>query len=225
MQYLIANWKAQKTHPEIQEWMNTFVTLIECNDAITQALESQKLTIIICPSHPFILTVKDLSKNTGLYVGSQDISPKEPGKYTGEVPAQLLNDIVEFAIIGHSERRFHFQESEEIIAQKILHCSGNHIQPILCVRGVQDKVYPPAHIIAYEPVAAIGTGQNEEPQLVVETKKKLDLPSETYFLYGGSVTKDNIKAYIDTGEIDGYLVGTASLDAEHFFQLAQLLSI
>ena len=223
MQYLIANWKANKNLEEIHDWFETFLTLLEQDEKVTHALESQEIHIIICPSFPFLLTVKELTKNTGLSVGAQDISVKAPGKYTGEVPAVLISNIAEYTIIGHSERRSYFGETEEIIKEKIALATSNDITSISCLRNSEDIVPQNATIIAYEPVSAIGSGQNEEPALVMEMKRRLNLGTEQSFLYGGSVTRDNISAYAQTGEISGYLVGTASLDATHFFELARAI--
>lgn len=221
MQYLIANWKANKTLEEIHAWFETFLTLLEQDENLTRALESKNLHIIVCPAFPFLLTVKELTKNTGLSVGAQDISVKAPGKYTGEVPAALIRDIAEYTIIGHSERRSNFGETEEIVKEKIALATGNDITSIACIRTSEDIIPQHATIIAYEPVSAIGSGQNEDPALVIEMKRRLNLGTEQSFLYGGSVTRDNIAEYVHTREIDGYLVGTASLDAQHFFDLAK----
>lgn len=223
MQYLIANWKANKNIEEIHAWFETFLTLLEQDENVTHALESKDLHIIVCPSFPFLLTVKELTKHTGLSVGAQDISVKTPGKYTGEVPATLVHDMTEYVIIGHSERRSYFGETEEMIKEKITQANENAIIPIACLRNTEDIRSEHTPIIAYEPVSAIGSGQNEEPALVLEMKLKLSLRTDQFFLYGGSVTRDNIATYAQTGEIDGYLVGTASLDARHFFDLAKAI--
>ncbi len=224
MIYLIANWKAQQTLSQMQEWVDTFSTLLEADEEVSNAIASNKLQIIVCPEYPFILAAKEMLTHSGLHIGAQNVSSKEMGKYTGEVPAEILTDIVDYAIVGHSERRSHFHETDEEIAQKIIQCKQHSLNPVLCIRGESDNIPDGVKIIAYEPVGAIGSGQNEDANLVLEMKDKLKLSEDTIFLYGGSVSKDNIMSYANSGKIDGYLVGTASLDASHFFALAKLLS-
>ncbi|CAN5147417.1 triose-phosphate isomerase [soil metagenome] len=220
MQYLIANWKTEITFAEIQIWTATFTKLISENSSVNAAIENKDLCIVVCPPYPFIAYVEEQLQDIGVYVGSQDVSKKDQGKYTGEVTAQVLRRMVDFAIVGHSERRTNFKETDEDIAEKIQQCTANDIQPILCIRGTEDKIPAESKIIAYEPVAAIGTGQNADPASVVEMKKQLALAEDVSFLYGGSVKKENIRSYHDTGEIQGYLVGSASLDATNFCWLA-----
>lgn len=223
MQYLIANWKAQMTYENVKEWITLYKKTLSQNGPVQEAIASGSLTIVICPSYPFIPYVLEQLKDTKIHLGSQDVSEKESGKYTGEVTAAALKDMAEYAIVGHSERRSHFAESDSQISQKITQCNNNAIQPILCVRNTEDQLQHNIKIVAYEPVAAIGSGQNEDPALVVDMKKRLSLPQGCSFLYGGSVSRDNIADYARTKEIDGYLVGTASLDAEHFLALAEQL--
>lgn len=223
MQYLIANWKAELTYADAQEWVTLFARLLSENNSVTSAIQDKKLSIIVCPPYPFIPFVKDNLQNKGILIGSQDISSKERGKYTGEVTAHAMKDIIQYAIVGHSERRVHCNETDAQVFEKIMQCANNAIQPILCIRDTNDTLHAEAKIIAYEPVAAIGSGQNEDAAAVIEMKKKLMIPAATTFLYGGSVDRDNIRQYTQTGEIHGFLVGSASLHADHFFSLAQEL--
>ncbi|PIZ65597.1 hypothetical protein CO051_01945 [Candidatus Roizmanbacteria bacterium CG_4_9_14_0_2_um_filter_39_13] len=229
MRYLIANWKAQMTKNDIVQWAYEFSTLMqknsEENKALKSALEKNSLQIIICPPFPHImLTGKLLSDYNGIYMGAQTVSPKEPGKFTGEVTAATLHEICGYVLIGHSERRSHFNESEEDIQNQIQQCVREKIAQILCVRNGNDIVYPEAQIVAYEPSDAIGTGENADVSEVIDMKSKLKLSNDTVFLYGGSVDSDNIEGYLLTGQIDGFLVGTASLDPDKFYQMAVSMS-
>ncbi len=224
MKFLIANWKAEMEFPAIQEWVATFSRLFSENKAVQQAIENHTVTIIVCPPFPFIPYVLQQLKHTHINVGMQDVSSQPAGKFTGEVSAKSMEEFVSHAIVGHSERRTHFNESEECIAKKIIQCTAHGIQPILCIRGTQDTLHAHSKIIAYEPPAAIGSGNNEDPLAVVEVKHTLTISPDTAFLYGGSVNRDNAHNYIKTGEIDGFLVGGASLDASHFFELALKLT-
>ncbi len=223
MIYLIANWKSEQSSYDIKEWITIFRNVLSQNEKVKNAINAKTLSIIICPPYPFISYISEQLEGTGIHIGSQDISSKEPGKYTGEVTAAVLKGLIDHAIIGHSERRTHFQETDKIIGEKVTQCVSQEISPILCIRGTMDVLHVGAEIIAYEPVSAIGSGHNEKPSEVVEMKQHLALPENSAFLYGGSVSKVNILAYAATGEIDGYLVGTTSLDPDHFMALADLL--
>ena len=123
MKYLIANWKAQMTFFQTQLWIQTFIQHIQEEQYVLSALENDQLAIIICPPFPFIHAVKEqLQEIPNIHVGAQTISSVEEGKYTGEVTAKALSGIADFAIIGHSERRSHFHETEQNLQQKIDQC-------------------------------------------------------------------------------------------------------
>lgn len=222
MKYLIANWKAQMTYNQVQEWIRQCKQILAEDIIIKRNGDNNNLTIIICPPHQFILYVKEQLKDISfIQIGAQDISHIEEGKFTGEVTAKALQGIIDFAIIGHSERRSNFEESEEIISQKIAQCVTYGIKPILCVRDQNDIMYSDVSLVAYEPVSAIGTGHNMNPQEVIEMKKQLSLSSDVQFFYGGSADEKNCKEYLQTDNIDGFLVGSASLDAKRFLEMAQ----
>lgn len=221
MKYLIANWKAQMTFSQIQEWTREFRQQIDENSQLKNKLTDNPISIILCPPHPFILYVKDqLHDYPFIKIGAQDISTIEEGKFTGEVTAKALQGIIDYSIIGHSERRSNFGETEKHIEQKIQQCQKYNIEPILCVRDEKDSMYPAVKILAFEPVSAIGTGKNMDPLQVIEMKKKLAVSPENSFLYGGSADETNCAGYYKTGEIDGFLVGNASLNPTKFFEMA-----
>jgi len=222
MKYLIANWKAQTTLFEIVKWIETFKDQLANDQKLQEKLNNNELKIIICPPFPFILYVKNHFKDIqGIEVGAQDVSAFKEGKYTGEVTAKALKDITNYSIVAHSERREHFQESEQEIEHKISLCDQYNITPVLCVRNATDTVYPSASVIAFEPIEAIGTGENADVDYVLEMKKKIQLPEGAAYLYGGSADSANINDYLKTGEIDGFLVGTASLDPQEFYAMAR----
>lgn len=226
MKYLIANWKAQMTLNDILEWLRVFMLSLQNNQTLITKLKNNELSIVICPPFPFIPTVRDHIKNiTGMYVGAQDVSTVAQGKYTGEVTADALKDIADYVIVGHSERREHFHETEKQIELKMSLADQYSIRSIQCVRNEQDAIYDHAKLIAYEPVEAIGTGANAAVEDVLSMKKRLSIPENVPFLYGGSADTSNIHDYLKTHEVDGFLVGTASLDAKEFYQMAiQMIS-
>ena len=223
MKYLIANWKATKNIKEAVFWCEEFNSLLKSNDKVMSSLKNKKLKIIICPSHHLIYSVKNkINRALNISIGAQDISFFEKGNYTGEVSAQNLKGLIDYCIVGHSERRKYLKETENMIDQKISLLRDYDIEPILCIRDKKDFIYKDTKIITYEPVYAIGTGNNESLNKVLEMKKKLHIDLDNLFIYGGSVNETNIKIY-QSDEINGYLVGTASKDPQDFFNIARQL--
>lgn len=223
MKLLIANWKASITVPQAMEWLHTFLDYVNKENVETK-LEEADTHIIICPPFPLIPVIKEhclLYKN--INVGSQTVSSEGHGAFTGEVTAELLKEYSSYAIIGHSERRKYFHLTEEEISQQVGQAIAHDIAPILCVRNEHDTMYEHVNYIAYEPVDAIGSGHNADVNDVIAVKQKLNLPENTSFIYGGSVDEQNIASYLQSGEIDGFLVGTASLQADSFIKLVEVM--
>ena len=219
MKYFIANWKARITADQALNWSKDFGDKISADTVLQTELNNDKIRIVICAPYPFLLLLRNQFNNhKNILLGSQDISPFDEGAYTGEVTAKMLQGTIHYSIIGHSERRHFFHEIEETIGRKIGQACSHGIEPILCIRGPKDKIHPAVKIIAYEPVEAVGTGNNENLQQVIEMKKKLKLAANTVFIYGGSVDPADINSYTATGEIDGFLIGNASLDPIEFYQ-------
>lgn len=215
MKYLIANWKAHKTIQEVDQWISELTR----HDL---SMVKNNLQLIICPPYPFIHLVKErLKKFSFCSVGAQDVSYFGSGAYTGEVTAENLAQLVDYVLIGHSERRKYFDETATILFQKTSRAIQHNIKPIFCIRDRGDMI--PSHVpfVAYEPVAAVGTGNNEPLENVLSVKKRLRLDKKTCFIYGGSVNIENISKYISSAEIDGLLVGAASLQTAHFFMMAR----
>ncbi len=212
MKYFIANWKANKNLAEVKDWINQFLKVYQ------PKLDS---TIIICPPSPFLTIIKQkINQIQNLKLGAQDISLYEEGAYTGETTAKSLAGLVDYVIIGHSERRKYFNETNETVAKKIALTNKYQIEPILCIRDESDWLKNSGvKIVAYEPVYAIGTGNNEPVNKVVNLKDKLQLSPNCSYLYGGSVNTNNIKDYVQSDKIDGFLVGGASLDPLSFNEI------
>jgi triosephosphate isomerase len=125
MKYFVANWKANKNLKEAKEWLNEFLKLYQ---------PQENKMVIICPPFPLLTELRDkIYKVKNLKLGSQDLSFFEEGPYTGEVTAKTLQGIVDYALIGHSERRKYFKESSEIISKKIVFAKKYQIEPILCL--------------------------------------------------------------------------------------------
>ncbi len=214
--WIIANWKSNKDIAEALEWVSTVGPKIE---------RKESLKIVVCPQFDALEEVKKAVQvgNFPLMVGSQDLSPFPPGAYTGEESAQSLSLFAELAILGHSERRQNFGETDETVAQKTTQAIQNSIIPLVCVQGKDTGVPEGCKLVAYEPVFAIGTGNPDTPENAEEVAKALKQKygGDTEVLYGGSVTHENASAFIKQENISGLLIGKASLDAEEFVRIVQ----
>jgi len=220
MKYFIANWKAHKNQKEVGTWLNTFIKVVKNSPNIKSNLNNNKIQIVICPAFPFFFSLKEKIKEfNNIFIGSQDISKFDEGEYTGEVDGKMLQDYVDYVIIGHSERRKLLNENNEILFQKVKHAKKYDIKPIFCIRGEQDPIPKEVKIIAYEPVSAIGTGDNETLPNVLQIKQRLKISPDIKFLYGGSIDKNNALNYLKSDEIDGFLIGTASLNPISFAEI------
>jgi triosephosphate isomerase len=218
---VVANWKSNKTLSEAIEWAQEF----------EKQEKKANRQYVVCPPFPLIPFVLDLIKQ-GVSLGTQNLSPYGAGAYTGEVSAINLKDLgITHTILGHSERRKYFQESSATVAQKVTQALDFGIQPIVCVD--RDQIEEQAQaltaeqkkqiIVAYEPVHAISTfGGKEDP--IEETIQVIDQIRDTFgeesvVLYGGSVNLENSIVYLENDNIDGALVGGASLQTTVFAQL------
>lgn len=217
-------------------------------EAVALAKDSDFKSVVVAPPFPFIEEVGKVLKKAKL--GAQDIFWESKGAFTGEVSAQELKDLcVEYVIIGHSERRHKLGETDEMIAKKLKAAAENGLTPVLCVgetkkekdSGKKEAVIerqlkiglsllsqkPKAKsqklLVAYEPVWAIGTGDPETPESARETIQFIKKTLSTKVLYGGSVNSNNLADYLKFKEIDGALVGGASLNKEEIKKMAILL--
>lgn len=214
VKWIIANFKSNKSIKEALEWVDYVGPMLE---------RRENIKVVVCP---VILDVEEVKKavlvgSYPLIVGSQDLSPFDTGSFTGEEPARLLKEVIDFTILGHSERRQNLGETDQMIAKKVKEAKVNNITTLICVQGVDTPIPEGVDLVAYEPIFAIGTGSPDTPEnanLVAETvNSKYDriLP----ILYGGSVTSKNAKAYLDQPNLSGLLVGKASLDPEEFLRI------
>lgn len=214
--YIIANFKSNKSISESIAWVEAVGPKLEKRD---------DLVVVVCPPFTDLSEVKH-AVTVGHYplqVGSQDLSPFDEGAYTGEESANLLKDVVSFAIIGHSERRQNFNETNEQVAEKVHQALSVGITPVVCVQGADTPIPDQSPIVAYEPIFAIGSGQPDTPQNAnnVADQIKQSHP-QTAVLYGGSVNEENLKAYLEQPMIDGCLIGGATLDPEQFLKIIEV---
>ncbi len=239
---IAANWKMNKTVSETEEYIKKFLKLVE---------HPESREILLCPPFTSLYVAGKMLEGTGVKLGAQNCFYEKKGAFTGEISIPMLKEVgCEYVIVGHSERRHIFGESDELINKKLVACIENGIRPILCVgekkeereAGMTFKVvetqirlafsgieeHTDRVDIAYEPVWAIGTGIPATPEDAVEVHsfirnllKEINPKAEgkTRILYGGSVKPENASEFMKHEEINGLLVGSASLDPESFAKI------
>lgn len=209
--WLIANWKSNKTISEARDW------ILKVGPQIPK---KENLKVVVCPTFSCLSEIKKIISvnNFSIMVGSQDLSPFGSGAYTGEESASLINQLVDLSIIGHSERRQNFGESDEMVAKKVEQANLNKIIPLVCIQAEDTPVPPDCQLIAYEPVFAIGTGNPDTPENANQVAGKFSQG----LIYGGSVNSENIASFISQQNINGALIGGASLDAGEFIKIIKI---
>jgi triosephosphate isomerase len=244
--YVIAgNWKMNLDIAEV----GSYFTKI-CN-----IKDYKKVTMILCPAYPLLIYAQEMSKDTCVHIGAQNVSEYEKGAYTGEVSASILKSIyINYCIIGHSERRQFFGETDDTIRQKWLRLRERKISPIVCIgETLQEResgetfavidrqlkgIFRDMQLdsgedlnIAYEPVWAIGTGKTATPQMAQEVHKYIrdsltqlygDIANHIPILYGGSVKPTNIKELLTMPDINGALIGGASLLPDDYAEMVKI---
>jgi len=192
----------------------------------------------VCPPFPFLAEVAEQLRGSTVALGAQNVSEHAQGAYTGEVSAAMLKELgCRYVIVGHSERRQIYGEADKQVAAKYDAASGAGLTPILCVgetlaereAGKTEDVVArqlgavafKEGVLAYEPVWAIGTGKNATPgeAQAVHAFLRKRVPPDTTILYGGSVKAQNAKAIFAMPDVDGGLIGGASLVAEDFLAI------
>ena len=207
---------------------------------------------LVCPPFISLKPVKDVLQKSSVMVGAQNMYFEEKGAFTGEISPKMLAGICDYVILGHSERRHIFGESNEIIDKKIRVAIENLLKPIFCIgetleenesgrteeiltrqlMASSERVYFfSGLVIAYEPVWAIGTGKSATAEVANKTISFIrqlvrhrhgdEIADSIRILYGGSVTAENISDLIVQPEIDGALVGGASLKADDFVSITR----
>lgn len=240
---IAGNWKMNKNRQEAQGFMKEFIPLV----ADTQN------EVVICAPYLDLSSLVEMTKGTNVKIGAQNVHWEEHGAYTGEVSASMLKEVgVEYVIIGHSERRQYFNETDEIVNKKIKVAFEHGLKPIVCVgetleqreQGITkqvitnqtklaleglDREQVEHTIIAYEPIWAIGTGKTATSEDANNSIKEIrqeiaqiygqNVAQRVIIQYGGSVKSANAKELFTTSDIDGGLVGGASLKAEEFSKI------
>jgi len=238
---IAANWKMHKTPDHARDFFRVFLPLVQNHD---------RDEIVVCPTYLAIDAAVQAAKGSNVAIGAQDVYWQKEGAFTGEICSSMLLAVgVTHVIIGHSERRQYFGETDDTVNLKLKSALEAGLIPIVCVgevleereAGLTDDVLrrqclrafnkvsakkAATLVVAYEPVWAIGTGKTATPQLAADAHAIIRAEASESFgpefaanlriLYGGSVKPDNAHALMSEEEIDGALVGGASLDPSSF---------
>jgi len=222
---------------------------------IAEKLDSVELNadVVICPPFPYLELTSDLAQESNFFAGAQNVASFDNGAYTGEVSSEMLASMnVDYCIVGHSERRKYFNETNQEIATKITKLLKDDIKPIFCLGEVLEEREAGKHfevvqkqleeslfnltsqeilnvVIAYEPVWAIGTGKTATSlqaqemhafiRSLLDKKYGNEIAEEISILYGGSCNAKNAKELFANKDVDGGLIGGASLKAEDFIAI------
>lgn len=240
---IAGNWKMNKTASEAKVFVENLIPLINKDDR----------EVILIPPFTSLMIVSEKIRGTNIKLGAQNMHWEKEGAFTGEISPLMLLDLgIQYVIIGHSERRQHFYESDEIVNKKVKSALSFGIKPIICVgedlkireegraeEFVEEQVKGALEgltsenvreiIIAYEPIWAIGTGKNatgsDANRIIVKIREVVtrlygkEISETVRILYGGSVNSKNIKEFMSFEDIDGALVGGASLKADEFSKI------
>jgi triosephosphate isomerase len=244
--YLIAgNWKMNGSNAANAELVDGIIAGMPQSDTVS---------LLVCPSFPYLATIADKLSGTGIALGAQNVSQHAAGAFTGETAPAMLTDVgCTHVIVGHSERRAIMGESSETVAAKFRAAQDAGLIPVLCVGETQEQresgqteavvdeqlnaviddsgidAFRSA-VIAYEPVWAIGTGLTATPEQAQDVHQHIrgvlgarnqDIADAVKILYGGSVKGDNAAGLFGKPDIDGGLIGGASLKAADFLAIAE----
>ena len=239
---LVANWKMNMTIQESSE----LVGGISDNYP-----DSSCISVVVCPSFICLESVSSLLMSDPMSLGAQNLHWENQGSFTGEVSGAMLKSVgCEYVIIGHSERRQYFGETDEMVAKKMRMAFSNDLIPILCcgesesdrdakihydviarqLNAVLNTVENNQFVIAYEPIWAIGTGKTASSEIaqdmlhfirtqVLAKRFSPDVAKSTRILYGGSLNKNNAEDLFNQPDIDGGLIGGASLKVDEFLAM------
>ena len=240
---IAGNWKMNTTKGEAVELAGLMKPGLEAIDSVEK---------VVCPPFISLASISEMLRGSSIAVGAQNMHHESSGAYTGEVSPAMLADLCQFVILGHSERRHVFGETDDYVGKKVKAAVEVGLRPIVCVgEQLQEREDGNAEaivdqqivlglegietlgdlVVAYEPVWAIGTGKAATPEdaqsMMAHIRHTLTArygvaaAAEVSLLYGGSVTADNVADFVGGPDVDGALVGGASLDADSFVRLVR----
>ena len=244
---IAGNWKMNTNPTEAVTLVREMLTELDMITGVEK---------VLCPPFVSLVAVRELIEDTSIELGAQNMYFEDKGAYTGEISPAMLVDLCDFVILGHSERRQYFAETDEVINKKVKKALQCGLKPILCVgESLEDneaarteeiivgqilsalsEVNPTSQlVVAYEPIWAIGTGRAATGKqasatiaLIRNTIANLwdgDMAQAIRILYGGSVAGSNAAEFVSEPEIDGALVGGASLKAKEFLSIVNQTAV
>lgn len=242
------NWKSNELFSQADELINDIAEGL-------REFDNTDVDVIVCPPFPYLELVGDASEDVEFFVGAQNVSKFDNGAFTGEVSAKMLQSMnIDYCIVGHSERRKYFNETNQDVAEKVNKLLEADVNPIVCVGESLEQREAGTHfelirsqvseglfhldceqikrtVIAYEPVWAIGTGKTATKEQAQEVhafiramlaeKYSDDVAQEVSILYGGSCNAKNARELFAQTDVDGGLIGGASLKAADFIEIAR----
>lgn len=246
---LVANWKMNKTSTEARLFAEDFASTFG---------QQRDVTTVLCPPFTALSAVSAAIEGSTIILGAQNMHPERSGAFTGEISADMLRDLfVSYVLVGHSERRRLFGETNAFIHSKITSALAHQLKPILCIgetleereasqterilfqqleealHELNEKQVETLHI-AYEPIWAIGTGHNATPEIAQDIQSKVrnwlknrfgeGVSEKIRLLYGGSMNPENAASLFEQPDIDGGLIGGASLEVRSFAKLLEIAS-
>ncbi|MBU0756728.1 MAG: triose-phosphate isomerase [Nanoarchaeota archaeon] len=240
---IAANWKMNKTMAEARSFIDAFRGLVR---------DVTDVDIVLAPPSTLLCKLRKETDSSNIMLASQNMFYEDKGAFTGEISADMVKDFAEYVIIGHSERRQYFGESDDVINKKVNKALEKGLKVIFCMgetdeereEGREKEVIAKQIkngldgvgsldnvVVAYEPIWAIGTGKTATPEIAQEVHlfirneiRKIfgnETAEKIRILYGGSVKPGNAAELMEQPDIDGGLVGGASLDAEGFAQIVK----
>ena len=239
---IVANWKMNKNVSESSDLVRSI------RDELASL---KSVDVVICPPFVSLKTVHDLLQGTNILLGAQNVYYEESGAFTGEISLRMLDGFCNYVIVGHSERRNLFDENDEVTRLKLNAVLESNMKPILCVgerleerddgrteevvvnqlnAALKDCEDIQNLAVAYEPVWAIGTGRAATNEMANEVMDTLRASLKNRYgaeaaavrlLYGGSVTSQNVSQFTGEANIDGALVGGASLRPDEFIEIVR----
>jgi triosephosphate isomerase len=238
---IAANWKMNTTVEEAKRLVSEILKELDGMAGVEK---------VLCPPFISLSAIKEMLKGTSVELGAQNMYFEDKGAYTGEISPLMLSVLCDYVILGHSERRHYFMETDDIVNKKVKKAFASGLKPIVCVgenledneagkaeqiitgqvkTGLVNVVPTGELVIAYEPIWAIGTGKaatgkqaNGTINLIRRTLAGLwneETAQKVRILYGGSVTGSNIGEFVAESDIDGALVGGASLKTTEFLSI------
>lgn len=254
---IAGNWKMNKSHREGMEMLGYFFKLLDFELSLNEDTGKEFPEVIVAPPYLIVADAAILAQGWDVKIAAQNCSSEKEGAFTGEISAAMLKSVkANYVIIGHSERRIYFGETNQLVAKKIDRALENNLAVICCIgetlqerksgkqlqvisRQVEECLFQLNKeqiknvVIAYEPIWAIGTGKNATPdqaqemhkyiRSVISGKFEKEIAENISIIYGGSCNPQNAKSIFSQPDVDGGLIGGASLNARDFVEVIKAI--